>query len=65
MNGILVGIGILLLIAGLVTGYASGMGLAHNYASIRPTPDWLIEAVIAIALMGVGAFMVILGIKKF
>ena len=64
MNSILTGIGILLFIVGLVMGYASGMGLVHN-VSIRPTPNWLMEAVIAIVFMVIGVLMVILGIKKF
>ncbi len=64
MDKILTGIGILLFIVGLVMGYASGMGLVHN-VSIRPTPNWLIEAVIAIGLMVVSGLMVIFGIKKF
>jgi divalent metal cation (Fe/Co/Zn/Cd) transporter len=64
MDRILTGIGVLLFIVGLVTGYASGMGLLHN-VSVSVTPNWLIEAVIAIAFMVVGVLMVILGIKKF
>lgn len=51
MDRILASIGILLFIVGLVTGYASGMGLVHN-VSIRPTPNWLIEAVLLSLLVG-------------
>ncbi len=64
MDRILAGVGILLFIAGLVMGIASGMGLVHN-VSIRPSTNWLIEVVIAIAFMVIGVLMAILGIKKF
>jgi len=53
----------LLFIVGSVTGYASGIGLAHP-VSISDSPNWLIEAVVAIAFMVVGGLMVIFGIKK-
>ncbi len=67
MNSIITGIGILLFIVGLVMGIFSGAGLAHNVTS-EPTallPNYLGDAVIAIALMVIGVLMVILGIKKF
>ena len=63
MDKIITGIGILLFIVGSVTGYASGIGLAHP-VSISDSPNWLIEAVVAIAFMVVGGLMVIFGIKK-
>jgi hypothetical protein len=68
MDSILTGIGILLFIVGLVLGIVSGIGLVHSLTAsnvIAPTPNYLIDAVIAIAFMAIGVLMVILGIKKF
>jgi hypothetical protein len=64
MDSILTGFGILLLIVGLVTGYASGMGLEHHAAIIAPTQNWFIEAVVAIAFMVAGGLILFFGIKK-
>jgi hypothetical protein len=67
MKRILVGIGIVLFIIGLVIGYFAGVGLEHNLTvsnTISHITNYLIEAVIAIAFMVVGGFIVILGIKK-
>ena len=67
MDSILTGIGILLFIVGLVTGIVSGIGLVHSLTVsnvIAPTPNYLIDAVIAIAFMVVGGLMDIFGIKK-
>jgi hypothetical protein len=63
MDRIITGFGILLFTVGLVTGYASALGLEHN-VSIGVTQNWLIEAVVAIAFMVGGGLMVIFGIRK-
>jgi len=67
MDRIITSIGILLFIVGLVLGIFSGIGLVHSPmpAPTASPPDYLIEAVIAIAFMVIGVLMVILGIKKF
>jgi len=64
MNNIIVGLGIVFLIVGLVTGYTSGIGLTQT-ASPFNTSNWLVEAMVAAAFMIIGGFMVVLGIKKF
>jgi len=64
MNNIIVGFGIVFLIVGLVTGYASGIGLTQPVSPF-PTSNWLVEAIVAAAFMITGGLMVVLGIKKF
>jgi len=66
MDKILTGIGILFLMIGVVMGIFSGFGLEHSNAT--PTaliPNFLIDALVAVAFIVIGVFMVILGIKKF
>jgi hypothetical protein len=63
MDRILMVVGISLFIVGLVTGYASGMGLVYH-AAIRSNINWFVEAAAAIAFMVAGGLMLFFGIKK-